>query len=157
MTEHTRIGLKWSYFDEDVLAAWVAEMDFGLAPSIASALHAAVDRCLTGYEYPALVHATAQAASRFWAARLDWEVNPSTVFPVPDVIEGIRRAIVHLTRPGSPVVLHTPVYFPFFSMVERAGRDIIEVPCRPDEVGRYTLDLEGIERGLAAGAGSVVL
>ncbi|HEU4319073.1 MAG TPA: aminotransferase class I/II-fold pyridoxal phosphate-dependent enzyme [Acidimicrobiia bacterium] len=157
MTEHTRVGLKWSYYDDDVLAAWVAEMDFGLAPSVADALHSAVDNGLTGYEYPDLSGATAQAATRFWRQRLDWEVDPEWVFPVPDVIEGIRRAIVHLTRPGSPVVLHTPVYFPFFSMVERAGRELIEVPSTRGEDGRYRLDLSGIDRALADGAGSIVL
>lgn len=150
-------GLKWTFYDEDVLPAWVAEMDFGLAPAIADALHEAVERGLTGYPYPEAEEAVARAATRFWAGRFGWEIDPSWVFAAPDVIEGIRRCIIHLTRPGSPVVLHTPVYFPFFSMVERAGREIIEVPCEPDDEGRYPLNIEGIDHGLSAGGGSVVI
>lgn len=150
-------GLKWTFYDDDILAAWVAEMDFGLAPPIADALHDAVDRGLTGYPYPEAEYAAAVAAAGFWSARFDWEVDPSWVFPAPDVIEGIRRCIIHLTPAGSPVVLHTPVYFPFFSMVERAGRDMIEAPSVPDREGRYTLDLDAIDRGLSKGAGSVVV
>lgn len=150
-------GLKWTFYDDDILAAWVAEMDFGLAPPVAEALHDAVDRGLTGYPYPAAEEAMAVAATGFWAERFGWSVDPSWVYPAPDVIEGIRRCIVHLSQPGTPVVLHTPVYFPFFSMVERAGREIVEVPCQPDEKGRYGLDLDGIEAGLASGAGSVVI
>lgn len=157
--EHLRRqgGLKWTFYDEDILAAWVAEMDFGVAPAVADALHDAVDRGLTGYPYPDAERAVANAATGFWTDRFDWKIDPSWVFSAPDVIEGIRRCIIHLTRPGSPVVLHTPVYFPFFSMVERAGRAIVEAPCPVDETGRYSLDLEAIERGLAAGAGSVVV
>jgi cystathionine beta-lyase len=132
-------------------------MDFGLAPAIAEALHAAVDRGETGYPHPALEAETAEAACGFWREHLGWEVRPERVFPTPDVVEGIRRAIVHLTRPGSPVVLHTPVYYPFFSMVERAGRELVDVPCRPDAEGRYRLDLDGIAQAIAEGAGSVVL
>ena len=154
---HHRRGLKWTYYDDDVLGAWVAEMDFGLAPPIADALHRAVDVGLTGYPYPGAEEAAAVAAVRFWADRFDWMIDPRWVFPAPDVIEGIRRCIVHLTRPGSPVILHTPVYFPFFSMVEEAGREILEVACRPDEHGRYGLDIDRIERGFAAGAGSIVV
>lgn len=150
-------GLKWTFHPDDVLAAWVAEMDFGLAPPVAAALHAAVDRADTGYPYPLIEEAAASAAVGFWAERFDWKVDPGRVAPVPDVIEGIRRAIVHLTRPDSPVVLHTPVYFPFFSMVERAGRELIDVPCRPGADGRYTLDLDGIDRAFSDGAGSIVL
>lgn len=152
-----RGGLKWTFYEEDVLAAWVAEMDFGLAPAITEALHDAVDRGLTGYPYPDLEQAVAIAATDFWRDRFDWTVDPSRVIAAPDVIEGIRRCLVHLTRPGSPVVLHTPVYFPFFSMVDRANRDIIEVRCPPDDEGRYSLNLDGIEQGFADGAGSVVL
>ena len=150
-------GLKWTGYDSDVLAAWVAEMDYGLAPAIADALHAAVDRGNTGYHYPAAVEAASSAAVDYWSDRFGWEVDPAVVYPVPDVIEGIRRAIVHLTEPGSAVVLHTPVYFPFFSMVERAGRSIVEAPSTRDGEGRYTLDLDGIEKALAGGAGSIVL
>lgn len=150
-------GLKWTYFADDVLPAWVAEMDFGLAPSIAAALHDAVDRGLTGYPYPSAEEATARAAADFWADWFGWSVDPSWVFPAPDVIEGARRAIVHLTRPGSPVVLHSPVYFPFYSMVERAGRDLIEVRCERREDRRYSLNLDGIDRALDEGAGSIVL
>ncbi|MGB8362397.1 MAG: aminotransferase class I/II-fold pyridoxal phosphate-dependent enzyme [Acidimicrobiia bacterium] len=150
-------GLKWGYYDEDVLPAWVAEMDFGLAPAISDALHDAVTRGLTGYPYPAAEESVAVAATRFWADRFGWSVDPALVFPAPDVIEGGVRAIRHLTRPGSPVVLHSPVYFPFYGMVERAGREVIEVRCPADDSGRFSLDLPGIEAGLAAGAGSVVL
>lgn len=155
MTE-TRGGLKWTFY-EDVLPAWVAEMDYGLAPAISDTLHAAVDDALTGYPYPDAELAVAEAATGFWRQRFSWEVEPSWVFSAPDVIEGIRRAIIHLTRPGSPVVIHSPVYFPFYGMVERAGRDIVEVRSSRDDTGRYTLNLEGIDRALDDGAGSIVL
>ncbi len=152
-----RGSLKWTSYPDDVLAAWVAEMDFGLAPAVAEALSAAVERGDTGYHYPDIERAAAGAACGFWGDRLGWDVAPERVVPAPDVVEGIRRAIVHLTAPGSPVVLHTPVYYPFFSMLERAGRELREVPCRPGTDGRYTLDIDEIDRALADGAGSVVL
>lgn len=150
-------GLKWGYYDEDVLPAWVAEMDFGLAPAVTEALHDAIDRGLTAYPYPEAMDAAASSATRFWADRFGWEVDPAWVFAVPDVVEGLARAVRHLTPPGSPVALHTPVYFPFFGMVERAGRDVVEVPCPVDDSGRFTLNLDGIDDALAGGAGSVVL
>ncbi len=152
-----RAGLKWNQFPDDVLAAWVAEMDFGLAPSVATALREAIERGDTGYPYPALEREAAAAATDFWSDTLNWEVAPERVFSAPDVIEGLRRAIVHLTRPNSPVILHTPVYYPFFSMVERAGRDLIEVPSIRDDRGRHGLDIDGMRRAFEEGAGSIVL
>lgn len=149
--------LKWNYYEPDVLCAWVAEMDFGLAPPVAKALHQAVDLGDTGYPYPALEEAVASAATAFWRRRFGAEIDPSRVFPAPDVIEAGRRAIAHLTKPASPVILHPPVYFPFYSMVERAGREVIEVPALRDGSGRFSIDIDGLERAFADGAGSLVL
>lgn len=157
MSESTPGGLKWTYYDSDVLPAWVAETDYALAPAITKALHRAVDEDLTGYPYPQAEEATFVAATRFWKEHLDWAVDPTWLFSAPDVIEGTRRSIELLTRPRSPVVLHTPVYFPFFGMVERAGREIIEVPSNQDDDGTYRLDLGGIDRAMSDGAGSIVL
>ncbi|HEX9856379.1 MAG TPA: aminotransferase class I/II-fold pyridoxal phosphate-dependent enzyme [Acidimicrobiia bacterium] len=152
-----RPGLKWNSFESDVIGAWVAEMDFGLAPAITEALHAAVDRADTGYPYPAAWNAVAETASVFWAGRFGWRVDPGRVFHVPDVVEGLRRAVMHLTAPGSPVILHPPIYHPFFTMVAAAGREHILVRSYPGEDGRWCLDLDGIDRAFAAGAGSIVL
>ncbi len=154
---HLRAGLKASYYDPEVLPAWVAEMDFGLAPPIAEALHLAVDRGLTGYPYPAAERAAAQAAVDFQQRMAGWEVSVDWVFPAPDVIVGCRRAVTLLTRPGSPVIVHSPVYFPFYGMIEDAGRDVIEVVCSPDDQGRYRLNLEAIDRAFDEGAGAIVL
>ena len=148
--------LKWNYYEPDVLAAWVAEMDFGLAPAVTKALHDAVDRGDTGYPYPALEWAVAEAATGFWQQRFGVVIEPDRVFAAPDVIEAGRRAIMHLTEPDSPVVIHPPVYFPFYSMVERAGREVIEVPAIRDQSG-YRIDVAALDRAFADGAGSVVL
>ena len=150
-------GLKWTFHGEEVLPAWVAEMDFGLAPAVSDALHDAVDRADTGYLYPEAERRVAEAATAFWADRLGWRVAPERVFSAPDVVEGIGRAIVHLTAPGSPVVMPTPAYYPFFSMLERAGRSLAEVPSHTDEDGRYRLDIPRIEKAFREGAGSIVL
>ena len=44
-----RHSAKWRAFPQEVLPAWVAEMDFALAEPIARVLREAVDRSDTGY------------------------------------------------------------------------------------------------------------
>jgi cystathionine beta-lyase len=152
-----RGGLKWTFHREGVLGAWVAEMDFGLAPTISEALHDAVSRGDTAYPYPALSDAASLAATGFWSERFGWQVESDRVFPVPDVLVGLKRSIVHLTKPGSAVVVHTHVYYPFFGAIEDTGRSVFEVPGRVDSDGRYTIDLDGVASAFEAGAGSIVL
>ena len=153
----SRGGLKWTYHPEGTLAAWVAEMDYGLAPPIADALHQAIDLSVTGYPYPDAERATAEAAAAFFQRRFGWAPSPESVFAAPDVIEAGRRAIHHLTPPGSDVIVHSPVYFPFYGMIGGAQRDVVEVICRRDDEGLYRLDLDAIERAMGDGAGAIVL
>jgi cystathionine beta-lyase len=53
--------------------------------------------------------------------------------------------------------MHTPAYYPFFSMVERAGRSLVEVPSRRDADGVHRIDVDGVDRAFGEGAGSLVL
>jgi cystathionine beta-lyase len=147
---------KWSYYAEDVLAAWVAEMDFPLAPVVKTALHEAIDRGCTGYP-PLPEHIGLPAAVTGWLQRNGgFTVDPSRVRLIPDTLRGIRLAIETFSAPDSAVVVMTPSYPPFFEVARTAGRRIIEVPM-VDEAGRPTIDLDGIDAALGAGAGTVIL
>lgn len=153
----SRGSLKWRDIDPDHLGAWVAEMDFGLSPAVAETISDCVDRAITGYPFTDAEAEMAQATAEFQLREYGWTIEPDLVRPVPDVVEGLRRVVMELTPPDSPVVLHTPVYFPFFTMVERSGRKQIRVPSISDDRGRWYLDLDALEKVFASGVGSFVL
>ncbi len=147
---------KWTYYAEDVLPAWVAEMDFPLAPAVRTALHEAIDRGCTGYP-PLPEHTGLPIAVTGWLQRTSgFAVDPSRVRLLPDTLRGIRLAIETFSAPNSAVVIMTPAYPPFFEVARAAGREVANVPMI-DEAGRPTFDLEGIDAALGAGAGTVIL
>jgi cystathionine beta-lyase len=141
-----RRSAKWRVFPDDVLPLPVAEHDFDLAPPVAEALRAAVDRSDTGYAVavPALGEALAGFAARRWS----WEVDPAAVSPVADVGVGAVELLRVLTRPGDRVLISPPVYAPFFSWVPEAGRQLVEVPLAGTDAG-WRLDLPALERAFA--------
>jgi cystathionine beta-lyase len=146
-----RRSAKWRFFDEDVLPAWVAEMDFPLAAPIKIALAEAVELSDTGYGYPAAL-GLAEAFSDFARARLDWEVDPAGVSPAPDVVNAITSLLRTIARPGDRVVINTPVYHPFFAVIEELGCEVAEVPLVDGE-----LDVDGIDAEFCAGAVALIL
>ncbi|MDO9590224.1 MAG: aminotransferase class I/II-fold pyridoxal phosphate-dependent enzyme, partial [Microcella sp.] len=128
----------------------------GTAPAVSRALHEAIDTGQLGY-LPRAIGADLGVATAEWMRdRFDWEVPPTRVHAVGDVIAGLDAAIVHYSRPGSAVIVPTPAYMPFLTVPGMHGRAVIEVPMATGG-GRDTLDLEAIDRELAAGAGLVVL
>ena len=152
---HARGSMKWTLF-ANTIGAWVAESDLGTAPAVTRALHAAVDAGTMGYLPRAVGAELGRATSEWMLDRFDWQVHHSRVHAVGDVIAGLEAAIVHYSRPGSAVIVPTPAYMPFLTVPGMHGRAVIEVPMAVDG-GREVLDLEAIDRELAAGAGLVVL
>jgi len=147
---------KWSLYGDNVLPAWVAEMDFPLAAPIRDALHEAIELGEAGYA-PSPAASGVPAACAAWLARqYGLSVAPHQIRILPDVVRGLVLSITTLSRPDSPVVIMTPAYPPFFEAVRMAGRTIIEVPLMMEE-GRATFDLVGIVGALHAGAGTILL
>jgi cystathionine beta-lyase len=149
-----RQSAKWRAYPDDVLPAWVAEMDFALAAPVKQALLATVglDDCGYAWRDPRLGEAFAGFAQRRWS----WRVDPGRVALVPDVMMGIAEVLGVLTERGDGVVVNTPVYPPFFSTIARVGRRVVEAPLARGQ-GGFELDLDVVERALAAGASAWLL
>ncbi|MPZ26009.1 MAG: aminotransferase class I/II-fold pyridoxal phosphate-dependent enzyme [Micromonosporaceae bacterium] len=159
-----RGSLKWTGIDQDrnqdqdqdTIGAWVAEMDFGTAPEVTAALHAAVQDGRFGYLPPGRRADLALTCAQWQQRRYGWAVAPEQVQPVSDVLTALELTIRHFTRPGSPVILPTPAYMPFLTTPPLHGRAVLEVPMATDG-GQYVLDLDGLDRAYRAGGQLLIL
>jgi cysteine-S-conjugate beta-lyase len=137
---------KWRTYPDDVLPAFVAEMDFDLAPPIGPAVAAALAIGDCGYPHKGTL---GEAYAAFAADRLGWDVDPGRVYPIPDVMTGLAEVVEAITPPGSGIVVNPPVYPPFRSRFGLSGRRIIDAPLARDAAGRYDLDPAAIEAALS--------
>jgi cystathionine beta-lyase len=147
-----RRSAKYSTYPPDVLPAWVAEMDFDLAPPVKAALRAAIDNDDAGYlgaDHGWLLSAFADFAAR----RLGWQVDVSQVVAVTDVMVGVEELLAVLTAPGDEVIVNPPIYPPYYADIAHAGRRVVTVPL----LGDGALDLDGIDRAFSAGARALLL
>lgn len=154
-TLRRRRSEKWARHPPDVLPAFIAEMDFALAPEIADVLVEAVRNGDVGYAH-ARTSGLAEAFAGFAGRRWGWDVDPDGVVAVPDVMVGVAELLRVLTKPGSGVVITTPVYPPFFSVIAEVGRRVVEVPLLGHD-REERLPLEAIENAFAAGAEAMLL
>lgn len=151
-----RNTIKWNHYGPDVLALWIAEMDFPTSPAILDGLRDWVSN--EEFGYPALGSDALPTALAQWCLRrYNWPVQPQWVRVVPDVLKGMEVVIEFLTRPQSAVVLPVPAYMPFFDLLTVTGRQRVEIPMTQQDSGRYLIDLDALEAAFAAGAGSLIL
>ncbi len=131
---------------DDLLPFWVADMDFRSAPEIVDALRQAVDFGVFGY--PIMTDGAREAVADWERVRHGWDLSLRSVDFVPGVVAGLAFAIQAFTKPGDGVVIQTPVYPPFFSVIRDAGREIVENPL-VEGASRYEMDFEHLEEVLA--------
>lgn len=149
-----RSSLKWTRYPEDVLPLFVAEMDYPVSERIREAVIDRVAASDLGYIDSAgpLADAFAQFADRRWG----WRVDPASVRIATDVSVGIVESLRYGTAAGSSVVVTSPVYPPFFELVEEARLPVVDVPLLESPTG-WHLDLERIEDAFIGGARALLL
>ncbi|GIG41553.1 MalY/PatB family protein [Cellulomonas phragmiteti] len=136
-----RTSLKWHTYPDDVLPAFVAEMDVQPLDAVVSAVTGAMLAGDTGYEAgPTSPRGTAyaEAFAGFAARQHGWDVPVERTRMVPDVMLGIVEVVGAVSAPGDRVVINPPVYPPFRAFLEHAGREVVTAPLTAQ--GRLDLD-----------------
>ncbi len=137
-------SLKWEkYGERDILPLWVADMDFRSAPEIIETLQDRLDHGVFGYTIPherpirAILHYLERAHG--YHAEANW------LNFLPGLVPAINLCCHAFVAAGESVMTATPVYPPFLSAPDYAGRELIQVPlCLSDE-DRWTLDFDAME------------
>jgi cystathionine beta-lyase len=155
-TLRERGSIKWSRYGPEVLACWVAEMDFATAPAVRQAVLGVVERDGFGYPKGDDLNGLPEAAATFQSDRYGWVVQADRIHTVPDVLRGVELAVRHYSPEGSGVIVPTPAYMPFFDIPVVTRRAAMEVPTLIED-GVFRLDFERIDAAFSRGAGTIIL
>lgn len=141
---------KWSYFGEDVLPLWVADMDYAAPEPITDALRSAADIGTYGYQmdYPPVKEAIVQRMK----ARYNWDIEPDQILSVPGVVTGLGVVTRALGQPGGGILVQTPIYPPFLSLPPNNNMfaqrvDMMRV-ADGDNVFHYEIDFDAFEAAI---------
>ncbi len=146
---------KWGEVDADVLPAWVAEMDYALAPPITEALHEAIDAQMAGYPKFDIGGELGTAYAGFARRHFGHDVDPGHVIPIVDVTSGVRFVLDVLSERG-PMVMPLPAYSPQLAVAAITGRERVDLVLDPD-AERAELDLDRLDALFADGARTLLL
>ena len=139
-----RPGIKWERHGNDVLSAWVADMDVEVPSFITEAVIERVESGGLGYGFYDEPIPVLEAFKNRMRKAFNWEIQTSDVIRVHDVIQGLEWAIRTLSPVGSGIVVQTPVYPPFYSTIEASGRHWVANPLLATEDG-WALDFDHLE------------
>ena len=126
----------------DIIPMWVADMDFPVPGPVTEALRKRVEHEIYGYAYtqPSLLVTIVDRMKK----KYGWKIEPEWIVFTPGVIPAISAAIQAYSQPGDEVIIHDPVYHPFWSTIEQSGRRVAGNPLKLEN-GHYEIDIKGLE------------
>jgi cystathionine beta-lyase len=129
-----RIGtssVKWDeteqiYGTKDVLPMWVADMDFHTPKAVLEAIEKRVQHGIIGYT--SIPQSTRIAILNWVHTRQTWNINEEWITFSNGVVPAIAIAVQALTNKGDKIIVQSPVYNPFYEMIEKNERTIVHNP-----------------------------
>ncbi|WP_274655329.1 MalY/PatB family protein [Paenibacillus humicola] len=138
----------------DVLPLWVADMDFEAPREVTEAIKKRAEQGIYGYTFrPESYY---EAVSGWLSRRHGWKVEHDWITSSPGVVPALSMIVMANTEPGDRIILQSPVYYPFYDVIQMNGRVVVDNPLLRKD-GRYTIDFELLERQAAEGAKLLLL
>ena len=128
---------------EDVLPAWVADMDINTPQCVLNAVKKRLEHPIMGYEE--MPDSAFEAQIAWMKQEHDTAFERAEMLYSHSVVASMHTAITAFTNEGDGVIVQTPVYPPFFHSVTQLGRKVVKNPLKQDDDGRYSFDVEDLE------------
>ena len=113
---------KWNVKDNE-LPMWVADMDFMVMPEIQEAVKKAATHGSYGYSFP--TEEFFKAYQNWWKLRHDIDLDTKSMIYVTGVVSALDSLVRTLTNENDNVMILSPVYNNFFTVVTSNNRNLI--------------------------------
>lgn len=146
-------SFKWEktkelFGENDLLPMWVADMDFRPPKAITHAFKERIEHGIYGYTFTP--DSTYDAIKDWAQRRYHWAIQKDWISFSPSVVPAISTAIRAFTEIGDKVLVQTPVYAPFYEMIEKNDRVVANNPLIK-KGNRYEIDFTDFENHLKNG------
>ena len=138
--------LKWDackdvFGKDDILPMWVADTDFEAPKEAIDAMKKRLEHGIFGYTYRS--ESFNNAVISWMKKRHGWDIEDEWITFSPGIVPAISIAVNTFTHPGDKVIVQTPIYPPFQSVVEKIDNEFMFLD------GRYYMDIDKLEEQIS--------
>ncbi len=142
-------SVKWSKMDEiygrDMIAMWIADMDFQTSPEIIEVLKEKIETGIFGYY---------KIEDEVFQSVIDWidkrhgvKIEKEWIVFIPGVVAGLNLVAENLTQAGDNIIVQTPAYPRFFDLGKNHQIEIISNELKFQD-GKFEMDYEDLKSGI---------
>ena len=140
--------------NRDAEPFWVADMEFSPPPAVTEALKTRVLHPVLGY--PMNPKKLITVFCSWLIKRHNWKVPKKNVTFTPGLLTGVASAIRILSKAGEGIIIQTPAYNPFFTIIEKSGRTVVRNPLLLQE-STFHIDFKNLEKSLADPVNTILI
>lgn len=136
-------ALEHVFGSSDLIALWVADMDFETPAFIVDALRKRLEHPVLGYT---------EVPDSYWQSIMDWQrkrngwvTEKEWIEYIPGIVKGIGMVLNVFTEAGDKVIVQAPVYHPFHIVPRKLGREVLWNPLAAGVDSYYRMDFEHLE------------
>lgn len=138
------MSCKWDLRRDDaILPMWVADMDFKTAPPIMEAITKRAQHGIYGYSI--FTDEVYDAIIGWFDRRHQWHMDRDWISFSPGIVFALHAFAKIFAGPGDKILMHSPVYYPFFGAAKRNGIEFVNSNLINSN-GRYEIDFEDFEK-----------
>lgn len=147
-------GYQDIYGTDGLIPLWVADMDFKTPDFVFDAIRGRLNHPVLGY----FVHSDGfyRSIIQWMERRHQWKIEKDWIYFAPGIVPGLAFIVQAFTAPGDKVLLQTPVYHPFYYVVQNQSREIVRNPLRLVD-NHFEMDYEDLEDKLKKGVKMMIL
>lgn len=147
-------GGAFIYGTNDLLPMWIADMDFRTPDFILDAIAERLKHPVLGYFY----HSDSfyQSIIQWMEKRHNWKIEQEWIHFVPGIVTGLAAIVRAFTEKGDKILVHTPVYHPFFHVVENQERKLVKSSLKIEN-NRFVFNYKDIEEKLQKGIKMMII
>ncbi|EJQ99940.1 MalY/PatB family protein [Bacillus cereus] len=146
---------KWdTYKNEELIHAWIADMDFEVPKPIQTALQKRTEHPIFGYTLPP--ENIGDIICNWAKSQYNWEIQKEWIVFSAGIVPALSTSIQAITKEEDAVLVQPPIYPPFFEMVKTNNRQLFESPLFKQN-GIYKIDFEHLETQFKQGVKLMLL
>lgn len=139
---------------DDLLPMWIADMDFKTPDFVMEAFAKRLEHPVMGYFYH--TDEFYRSIVTWMQKRHQWNISAKWICFSPGIVAGLSFLVQTFSQKGDKILIQTPVYHPFYEVIEKNGREIITNPLQI--VGdRYEMDFNHLEEQLRKGPKMMII
>lgn len=140
--------LKWDaleerFGDKDLLALWVADMEFKTPECVRDAMKEKIDQGVFGYTK--LPESYYDEYIKWHKEKYNFTTKKEWIRFAPGIVQAILWVLHAYTKENDSVVIMPPVYYPFANSVRNSGRKLVESPLLEVD-GQFKIDFDTFEK-----------